>query len=92
MARPHPLALALVASACTTAAPPADYDGVRSWRGTIAVAVDDRETAAGIASHMTGTLDASFGPLALDPAVSTSATSSKQRAPVPRTPSASRSK
>lgn len=74
MPRPHPIALALAATACTTSAAPSDYEGVRSWRGSIAVSVDDRETAAGIATHMTGSLDATFGPLVLDPAVSTPAT------------------
>src|SRR5258705_13997297 len=65
--------VALAPAACTPAAP-ADFDGVRSWRGTISVAVDDTETAAGITTHMAGSLDATFGPLALDAAVSTPAT------------------
>jgi len=69
------IALALAAACTTTAAAPADYDGVTSWRGTITVTVDDTETAAGITTHMAGALEATFGPLARDPAVSTPATS-----------------
>jgi hypothetical protein len=67
--------LVLAATGCSVgASPPADYDVVRSWRGTITVTVDDTEAAAGIATRMTGSLEAAFGPLALDPAVSTSGT------------------